>query len=121
MFPTILAAAGVDPPTDRKLDGKNLLPLLIDGKSPGQRRLFWEHGNSLAMRDGTRKVVVGAPGQKQPGLFDLANDLDEQNDLAKQEPARMKEMVAAIEAWEKDVTADASPQPDSPPRDVERQ
>lgn len=120
VMPTILAAAGVDPPTDRKLDGENLLPLLTDGKSPGQRRLFWGHGNSRAMRDGTWKVVVGAPGQKQPGLFDLANDLAEQNDLAKQEPARLKKMVAAIKAWEDD-TADASPQPDSPPRDVERQ
>jgi endonuclease/exonuclease/phosphatase family metal-dependent hydrolase len=68
-----------------------------------------------------RTPVAGAPGQKQPGLFDLADDLAERNDLAKQEPARWMEMLAAIEAWEKDVTADAPPQPDSPPRDVERQ
>ena len=71
------------------------------------------------MRDGTWKVVAGAPGQKQPGLFNLADDLAEQNDLAEQEPARLRQMVTAIEAWENDVATDASPQPASPPHVVE--
>ena len=119
VMPTILAAAGVDPSADRKLDGENLLPLLTKGKSLGRRRLFWQHGSSLAMRDGSWKVVAGAPGQKQPGLFNLAEDLAEENDLAKQEPARLKEMVAAIEAWKKDVSAHVAPQPDLPPLDAE--
>ena len=121
VMPTILAAADIDPPTDRKLDGVNLLPLLTQGKPLGPRKLFWGHGNSLAMRDGTWKMVAGAPGQKQPGLFNLANDLAEQSDIAQQDPARLKEMTAAIEAWEKDTAANASPQPDSPPRGAETQ
>ena len=119
VMPTILAAADIDAPTDRKFDGADLLPLLTEGKSLGHRRLFWEHGNSLAMRDGTWKAVINAPGQKQAGLFNLAEDLGEQNDLAKQEPARLKEMTAAIKAWKKDTAADASPQPDTPPLGVE--
>ena len=67
------------------------------------------------MRDGPWKLVVKAPGQKQPGLFNLTKDLAEQNDLAEQEAARLQEMMAAIKAWEKDTATDASPQPDSPP------
>jgi arylsulfatase A-like enzyme len=117
VMPTILDAAGVDPPADRPFDGRSLLPLLTDNESLGRRTLFWAHGNSLAMRDGNWKVVANAPGQKQPGLFHLADDLAEQNDLAEQQPARLTGMVAAIEAWKQDVTADAPPQPDSPPLD----
>ena len=119
VMPTILAAAGVDPPADRRLDGVSLLPVLTEGKSLGRRKLFWGHGKSRAMRDGPWKRVAGAPGQKQPGLFHLTDDLAEQNDLAEREPARLKEMAAAIEAWERDTATDASPQPDSPPREAE--
>ncbi len=115
VMPTILAAAGIDPPADRRLDGVSLLPMLTGGESLGPRTLFWGHGNSRAMREGSWKLVVGAPGQNSPGLFDLANDLAEQSDLAAQEPARVQAMRAAIEAWETDVATDASPQPDSPP------
>lgn len=104
-----------------EVDGVSLLPVLTEGKSLGQRRLFWEHGKSRAMRDGPWKLVAGAPGQKQPGLFYLTDDLHEQNDLAEREPARLTGMMAAIKAWEKDMTADASPQPDSPPRGAETQ
>jgi len=117
VMPTILAAAGVDPPTDRKLDGVNLLPLLTGGKSPAPRKLFWGYGTSRAMRDGPWKAVLNAPGQKRPGLFNLADDLAEQNDLAAREPARLNAMIAGIEAWEKETAADAPPQPGSPPRD----
>jgi arylsulfatase A len=115
VMPTILAAAGVDPPSDRQLDGINLLPLMTEGQSLGPRRLFWAHGNSLAMRDGTWKAVINAPGQKPPGLFDLAEDLGEQNDLAQREPVCLSEMIAAIAAWKDDIATDATPQPDVPP------
>ena len=115
VMPTILAAAGAEPPADHQLDGISLLPLLTEGQSLGPRRLFWGHGNSLAMRDGTWKAVINAPGQKQPGLFDLTEDLAEQRDLAEREPDRLKEMIDAIEAWKDDIATDMTPQPDVPP------
>jgi arylsulfatase A-like enzyme len=121
VMPTILAAANVPASTDRPLDGMNLLPLLTEGKSVGPRRLFWGHANSRAMRDGMWKVVINAPGQKEPALFNLTNDLAERGDLADQESARLKQMAAAIKAWEEDAADDASPQPDSPPSDTETQ
>ena len=111
VMPTILAAAHVPPPTDRPLDGINLMPLLTEGKSLGLRKLFWGHAKSRAMRDGNWKVVINPPEQKQPGLFNLADDLAERHDLSERAPDRLKAMVAAIKAWEEDVAADASPQP----------
>ena len=115
VMPTILAAADVEPPADRKLDGVNLLPLLTEGRPLGSRKLFWEHGNSMAMRDGNWKLVAGAPGQTKPGLFRLDKDLAERDDLADQEPDRLQAMTAAIEAWKTDIARDITPQPDLPP------
>lgn len=121
VMPTILAAAGIGVPVHPKLDGVSPLPLLTEGKSIGYRTHFWGHGNSRAVRYGPWKLVVHAPGQNQPGLFKLTDDLAEQNNLADQHPSRVEEMMAAIAAWERDVAADATPQPDSSPTREENQ
>ena len=115
VMPTILAAAGIEIPNGHHLDGVNLLPHLTTGlQNLDERRLFWGHGNQRAARFAQWKLVTNAPGQKQPGLFDLSQDLAEKNDLAKEQPQRLETMLRALKAWEIDV-ADASPQPNSPP------
>ena len=48
------------------------------------------------MRDGTWKVVAGAPGQKQPGLFNLADDLAEQTDIAAEKPEVVERLLAEM-------------------------
>ncbi len=111
VMPTILAAAGIEPPQNRPLDGINLLPHLTEGKPLGERHLFWQHGNSRAMRSGTWKVVINAPGQKPAGLFQLENDLAEQHNLADEQPQRLKQMLAGIRTWQEDVAKNATPQP----------
>jgi arylsulfatase A-like enzyme len=117
VMPTILAAANVTAPKDRQLDGVSLLPVLTEGASLGPRKLFWGHNKSRAMRDGPWKLVTQAPGQKQPGLFNLKDDFAEQHDLARQYPDRLKSMLAALDAWEQDTATDASPQPTLPPKE----
>ena len=63
-MPTLLAAAGAEPPRDLKLDGVNVLPLLAGerGKVPEER--FWQWSRyepdgecNAAMRDGKWKLV----------------------------------------------------------------
>lgn len=117
VMPTILALAGIEVPSGHQLDGKNLVPHLTEGTSIGERTLFWGHGNSRAVRSGPWKLVVNAPGQKQPGLFHLDQDLAEKSDLATQEPERVKKMLAALKDWEADIAKTATPQPDSPPNE----
>jgi arylsulfatase A len=117
VMPTILAAANLTAPEDRPLDGVSLLPVLTEGASLGPRKLFWGHNTSRAMRDGDWKLVTQSPGQKQPGLFNLKDDLAEQRDLAQQRPDRLKKMLAALDAWEQDIATDASPQPTQPPQE----
>jgi arylsulfatase A len=115
VMPTLLSAAGIEPPSNHQLDGINLLPHLTQGQPLGERKLFWAHGNSQAIRKGDWKAVVGAPGQKQPGLFNLSQDISEQNDLAKDNPDRLEEMLRSFKDWQKDVAKGATPQPNNAP------
>lgn len=104
VYPTLLAAAGVDVPTGLKLDGVNLLPALTEGKSLGERELFWGHGAGRAVRDGSWKLVVGAKKQgKRPALFNLAEDIGEKKNLASAQPDRVRKMRRLLSDWEEEV------------------
>jgi len=109
LMPTMLAMAGASIPEGHKLDGVNLLPVLLEDKSLGNRQLFW---NGKAMRDGPWKLIIGGRGAKGAGLYNLDEDLGERNNLAEKHPQRVGRMRAAIQAWQQDVTATATPQPD---------
>ena len=87
--PTALAAAGVDAPTDRPLDGKDILPAL-EGKLDGplHEALYWswidrDSDNGWAVRRGRWKLLSDKHGVE---LYDLEADLGERNNLAQSEP-----------------------------------
>lgn len=101
LFPTFLNVAGAVKP-DRKLDGMSLLPHLTKATPLGERTLFWGHADQRAMRHGRWKLVL-IPGA-EPALFDLVADVGEKRNLAGSQPARVKSMMSAIAAWEKEVT-----------------
>jgi len=95
---TALAAAGIPLPTDRPLDGVNLLPFLT-GKQTGSPhdRLFWRAGEQRAARVGDWKLIHlrTAP----PMLFNLRDDIGEQNDLSQRNPEKLRELEAIYTAW----------------------
>ncbi len=97
---TALVAAGVPLPTDKPLDGVNLLPFLL-GKQTGRPhdQLFWRAGEKHAARVGDWKLVQDRSGGVE--LFNLKDDISEKNDLATKEPAKLKELQAAYTAWDK--------------------
>jgi arylsulfatase A-like enzyme len=51
-----------------------------------------------AVRQGPWKLVIEHGGA--PWLYRLDNDLSEKRDLAAAEPQRLRELLAALEAWE---------------------
>ena len=110
VMPTILSAAGVKVPPDRKLDGVDLLPVLLDDQKLSGRQLFW---NGKAMRDGDWKLILGGKGGDKVGLYNLTDDLGETNNLADAQPDRVKTMLSSLEAWKKDVAAGELVQPNS--------
>jgi len=113
LMPTMLDLAGATVPAGHKLDGVSLAALMLTGKPLGARKLFWR---GQAMRDGHWKLTVGARGAKTkaPQLYDLSKDIGETTDLAAQHPDRVKQMLAALEAWKQDVATGATRQPGRP-------
>lgn len=116
-LPTALAAAGVKPEPEWKLDGINLLPWLEGNrKDAPHETLYWRFGQQMAIRRGDWKLVK-APGagvedksslrreviKKLNGahLYDLAKDISETTNLADKEPTKVKELAAAWEKWNK--------------------
>jgi arylsulfatase A len=111
LFPTIAALAQTPVPDEHKLDGKNLLPLLKDDQSLGERTLFWRHAGQKAVRQGDWKLVVAnerprARTAAAPALFNLADDIAEEHDLADQEPDRRKRLQSLLDAWEQEIGPD---------------
>jgi arylsulfatase A-like enzyme len=111
LFPTMANVARVVLPTETVLDGVSLLPTLTRGASLPERTVYWRFGNKKAIRRGPWKLLRNSSpkGTKQAQdtgyhLFNLADDLGETNDLSRARPDLAKELRAALEAWEEDVT-----------------
>lgn len=112
VMPTMLELAGVDPPAERPLDGVSLVPLLLQGRSLGERRLYW---NGVAMREGPWKLMLtGRDKNRKALLFDLRKDISEQHDVAAEHPDRVARMRRLLAEWEEDVARGATPQPPQP-------
>lgn len=110
LVPTILAAVGLEPTTS--LPGENLLPICA-GKRPERDKIFgavFTHdgvdlarpASGLMYRwafDGRYKLILPHSADEKPELYDVVADPHETNDLAAAEPARVRELTAAINAW----------------------
>jgi len=110
LLPTALAAAGgkVDP--GWHLDGVNLLPFVgmagASDQSAGvpHDSLFWRMGERRAIRQGDWKLVVGVD-DPQFALYNLADDIAEENDLATAKPEKAAELESRWRAWDAEVAA----------------
>ena len=104
---TALAAAGVTPKAEWKLEGVDLLPYL-GGKEKGTPHdaLFWRFGKQMAVRQGDWKLVrydLGADGKSglsSACLYNLKDDVGEATDLAAKHPDKVKELQAAWDKWD---------------------
>ena len=97
---TALAAAGVEPSADSRLDGVNLLPYLSGNSTqpPPHQALYWRFGPQTAIRMGNWKLVRHLE-TKEAELYNLAEDIGETTNLAQSQPQKAKELQAAYDAW----------------------
>lgn len=113
---TALALATAD---TTEIDGVNLLPYLGGEKSGvPHEALFWRSrtmSNNYAARAGDWKFVHSTEGGMSPGpnqkpgrdmLYNLAEDVSEQKDLAAAQPAKLAELKKRYETWSAEVDAD---------------
>ena len=120
VLPTALAAAGAAPPADAQLDGVNLLPYLT-GENAGtpHENLYWRLGGQAAIRRGDWKLVrydqvLDTPGATSAPasvavtpfrLYNLAEDPGEAHDRGADYPDKVKELLSAWEAWDRQLVA----------------
>jgi arylsulfatase A-like enzyme len=107
ILPTALAAAGVEPAADWKLDGTNLLPYLT-GEEAGvpHNTLYWRFRfppnqpalHRWAVRQGDWKLVRN--NREPVALYNLATDIGETNNLAAEQPDRVATIKAAWQRWD---------------------
>ena len=99
IYATAAAAAGAPTPTDRKLDGVDLVPF-IDGEARGRphETLFWTQDHYRVVRHGDWKLQRSGPNDEFVWLFDLAHDPTERHDLASERPDKVAELDAVLAA-----------------------
>ncbi|MGV3486584.1 MAG: sulfatase-like hydrolase/transferase [Planctomycetaceae bacterium] len=99
LFPTLIHAcqAADSVPQGISLDGFDMVPVLR-GEVPSPRtEMFWQRRGDRAARVDHWKWVDSAKGR---GLFDLATDLGETNDLSAQRPEVLARLKASFEQWQ---------------------
>ena len=90
IFSTALAAAGIDLPEDRIIDGVNLLDYTLQNpQQPIVRPLFWRTGGyKVVQQDGWKLQLQEQNGKTW--LYDLNEDPTEQHNLSDSNPARLE-------------------------------
>ena len=112
IMPTALSLAGAS--SSKLFDGVDLSSVILDNTSLEERTLFWNYNNQMALRSGQWKYVEGLNGLDGPGLYNLSEDLGEQNNLAESEPEKLNELKSKFTQWQEDVTRNATEQPERP-------
>ncbi|MCL4108065.1 UNVERIFIED_CONTAM: hypothetical protein GTU68_012801 [Idotea baltica] len=120
LLPTVVAAAGGT--IDHVVDGVDLKPTL-QGQSLGERSLYWHYPHysnqggipAGAIREGDFKLVERYEDGRVH-LYNLKDDIGEQNDLAGANLERVAEMRERLHAWYKTVDAKFLVQKDDGPK-----
>jgi arylsulfatase A-like enzyme len=126
-FPTLLKLAGASPEQKLPVDGKDLWPTLTQrAKSPHEALLLQgTRPGVAAVRKGDWKLLVnasekdaeeGADNEALAGnveLYNLKDDISERTNLAASQPAKVKELRAALAALLKDAVPSGAEKPAS--------
>lgn len=102
VMPTLAELSNIKLPT--KTDGISMLPTLFSNNRQKEHEyLYWEFhelGGRQAIRKGDWKAIrlnVGTPERTAVELYNLKNDLHEDNNLAKDNPEILEELILLID------------------------
>jgi arylsulfatase A-like enzyme len=126
-YPTLLKLAGVDTRPTHPLDGRDIWPVLAEGKTIESREILLNtNPNAGAIRVGDWKLVVKtgagnaedsedaptpkakkgkAAGRATEELFNLAADPGEKRDLSKENPAKRRELRERYDSYARQAIA----------------
>jgi arylsulfatase A-like enzyme len=122
IFPTLLEVANIEKPEGKILDGMSLLPFLTKKEDLKLRPLFWhfpiylEGGNiesqdpifrtrpGSAIRLGDWKLIQYFENNELE-LYNLKEDISENNNLFEDHPKKGKELLSVLENWRRETNA----------------
>ncbi len=112
-FPTLLELAGGNPSDYAQLEGESLLPVLFEKADLPGRAIYWhfphhrKEGLSMgaAIREGDWKLIDEFETKKLY-LFNLKDDLAEENNLAGEFPEKRDELLSKLKQWQEKVDAE---------------
>ncbi|MEX2301013.1 MAG: sulfatase [Bryobacterales bacterium] len=127
LFTTFIELAGGKIPTDREIDGKNIVGMLEGNEpSPHQTLYYYDRSRLFAIREGDWKLHLfkreAVAGEKlhdavrcdPPELYNLAEDISETNNRAAGEAAIVSRLAADAEEFD----ASVKPVMKLPPRSM---
>ncbi len=111
-YPTMLEMAGLPLRPKQHLDGRSMVPLLMQSGTQGNRVLYWHYphyGNQGgspggAIRLGDYKLIEFYEDNRVE-LYNLRDDLGEQHDLTVERPEKAAELRRMLHAWRHEVGA----------------
>ena len=124
ILPTVAGITGGKLPTDRTIDGKNILPLmkaLPDAKTPHETYVLlynegcvrsgkWKYYPFNAAEIKKKSLPKSDPRSKAPvQLYDLSSDLFEKENLAEQHPEIVASLQRAYDDLKTDIQKNARP------------
>jgi arylsulfatase A len=105
LYPTFAQLSGADLSIEKTIDGISLNSLLFRNEKLPDRTLFWKMGNEIAVRNGPWKLVK--IGDQPYELYNLDQDLGEENDLVESHPEISLNLWSGYLDWEKQVRKSA--------------
>ncbi|WP_405295579.1 sulfatase-like hydrolase/transferase [Algibacter sp. Ld11] len=99
MVPTFVNIAGGNASELKGLDGVDLMPFITKkNNNAPHERLFWKIENRGVVREGDWKLLRYP--DRPAELYNIAEDITENNDLALKYPEKVREMYKTLFNWE---------------------
>jgi arylsulfatase A-like enzyme len=107
LFPTLVEIAGGDNSQYKDLDGVSLVSIIKENSQLKRTPIYGYRAYEdlyVSVRDGTWKLLAYRSGKLE--LFNIKEDIKEQNEISKEHPERVKELVSKLIQWEKEMGVD---------------
>lgn len=101
LLPTLVDLAGLEPLFPKPLDGKSLLPLMMEDNPSWEDRMIFSHWNgNTSVRTQQYRL------DKEAKLYDMVNDPGQTKDIAGEYPELAQQLVQAKISWDQEMAAE---------------